>query len=116
MTGIDISVFIVVSTVTFILGFIVAHKRFTNSLGSLNDIKKQFTQWYAKLDVVKDELSKANKEIEKLNVDIEVDGGVTLDNVEELLTAGANVIVAGTAVFKGDVEQNVKDFLTRMQG
>ena len=71
MTGIDISVFIVVSTVTFILGFIVAHKRFTNSLGSLNDIKKQFTQWYAKLDVVKDELSKANKEIEKLNVDIE---------------------------------------------
>ncbi|MCG3873698.1 DUF4041 domain-containing protein [Psychrobacter sp. Ps7] len=71
MTGIDISVFIVVSTITFILGFIVAHKRFTHSLGSLNAIKKQFTQWYAKLDVVKDELSKANKEIEKLNVDIE---------------------------------------------
>ena len=71
MTGINISVFIVICTITFIFGFIVANKRFTKSLGSLDDIKKQFTQWYAKLDVVKDELPKANKEIEKLNVDIE---------------------------------------------
>ena len=71
MTGINISVFIVICTITFIFGFIVANKRFTKSLGSLDDIKKQFTQWYAKLDVVKDEFPKANREIEKLNVDIE---------------------------------------------
>lgn len=51
-----------------------------------------------------------------LSVDIEVDGGVTLDNVDELLEAGANVIVAGTAVFKGDVKHNVEEFLSRMQG
>ena len=34
-----------------------------------------------------------------LEFDIEVDGGVTLDNVREVLDAGANVIVAGSAVF-----------------
>lgn len=71
-----------------------------------------------RIEYVTDKVRTLRKQIEekKLNVDIEVDGGVTLDNVEELLTAGANVIVAGTAVFKGDVEQNVKDFLSRMQG
>lgn len=46
-----------------------------------------------------------------LKTDIEVDGGATLDNVRELLDAGANVIVAGSAVFKGDVRANVESFL-----
>lgn len=46
-----------------------------------------------------------------LNIDIEVDGGIKLNNVQEVLDAGANVIVAGSAVFAGDAEQNVKDFL-----
>ena len=46
-----------------------------------------------------------------LESDIEVDGGIKLDNVQKVLEAGANVIVAGSAVFGGDVEQNVKDFL-----
>lgn len=49
-----------------------------------------------------------------LNIDIEVDGGIKLDNVRKVLDAGANVIVAGSAVFGGDVEQNVKDFLKVM--
>ena len=49
-----------------------------------------------------------------LNIDIEVDGGIKLDNVGKVLGAGANVIVAGSAVFGGDVEQNVKDFLKAM--
>ena len=31
-----------------------------------------------------------------------------------VLDAGANVIVAGSAIFKGDIEQNVKDFLRIM--
>ena len=44
------------------------------------------------------------------DVDIEVDGGVNLDNLNEVLDAGANVIVAGTKVFHGDVEANVKAF------
>lgn len=44
-------------------------------------------------------------------VDIEVDGGVNLENVETLLDAGANIIVAGSAVFNGEIEENVKRFL-----
>lgn len=43
--------------------------------------------------------------------DIEVDGGVNLDNVAELLDAGANIIVAGSAVFGGDIAQNTAHFL-----
>ncbi len=46
-----------------------------------------------------------------LNVDIEVDGGVTMDNVDMLIEAGANILVAGSAVYKGSVEENVKGFL-----
>ncbi|ENY92459.1 ribulose-phosphate 3-epimerase [Hungatella hathewayi 12489931] len=46
-----------------------------------------------------------------LSMDIEVDGGVTCDNVRELMEAGANVFVAGSAIFKGDVTANTKAFL-----
>ncbi|MEI3339010.1 MAG: ribulose-phosphate 3-epimerase [Eubacterium sp.] len=46
--------------------------------------------------------------------DIEVDGGVNLNNVQEIMDAGANIIVAGTAVFKGDIEENVSAFLKIM--
>ena len=45
---------------------------------------------------------------------LEVDGGVNLENVETLLAAGANIIVAGSAVFSGDIEENVKGFLNIM--
>ena len=42
-----------------------------------------------------------------LNTDIEVDGGIYQSNVKEVLDAGANVIVAGSAVFKGTIADNV---------
>lgn len=45
-----------------------------------------------------------------LAVDIEVDGGVDLSNVEEIMDAGANVFVAGTKVFRGDIAENVRSF------
>lgn len=48
-------------------------------------------------------------------VDVEVDGGVTLNNVKEVLDAGANVIVAGSAVFKENATQNVQAFLEIME-
>lgn len=35
-------------------------------------------------------------------IDLQIDGGVTADNVEEIKAAGANVIVAGSAVFKAE--------------
>ena len=50
-----------------------------------------------------------------LNTDIEVDGGVTLSNVEEVLQAGANVIVSGSAVFRGDISENVRKFRELMK-
>jgi ribulose-phosphate 3-epimerase len=46
-----------------------------------------------------------------IKADIEVDGGVTLDNVAGILDAGANIIVAGSAVFRGDIRENTKGFL-----
>lgn len=46
-----------------------------------------------------------------LKIDIEVDGGVNLENVTEVMDAGANIIVAGSAVFKGDISENVERFL-----
>ena len=50
----------------------------------------------------------------KLKTDIEADGGVTLANAGEILAAGANILVAGSAVFGGDIEENVRDFLSCM--
>jgi ribulose-phosphate 3-epimerase len=50
-----------------------------------------------------------------LKVDIQVDGGITIDNVHVVLDAGANVVVAGSAVFKDDIEANVKAFLEEMK-
>lgn len=49
-------------------------------------------------------------ESKNLHTNIEVDGGIHLDNVRQVLDAGANVIVAGSAVFKGDTAENVKRF------
>ena len=49
-----------------------------------------------------------------LCVNIEVDGGITIDNVGELTAAGANVIVAGSAVFKDNITENVQAFLKKM--
>ena len=45
-----------------------------------------------------------------LNIDIEVDGGVTPENVNVVLEAGANVIVAGSAVFGDHITEQVEKF------
>ena len=50
-----------------------------------------------------------------LRTDIEVDGGIRLDNVELALEAGANIIVSGSAVFKNRISDNVAGFLAKMQ-
>ena len=49
-----------------------------------------------------------------LSYDIEVDGGLNIDNLATVLEAGANVIVAGSAIFRGDAAENVKKFKSIM--
>ncbi|MBQ2744680.1 MAG: ribulose-phosphate 3-epimerase [Lachnospiraceae bacterium] len=46
-----------------------------------------------------------------LNTDIQVDGGISVENVRTVLDAGANIIVAGSSVYRGDATANVKEFL-----
>ena len=48
------------------------------------------------------------------DIDLQIDGGVTAENVAEIKAAGANVIVAGSAVFKAtDRKQIIEDLRTR---
>ena len=47
------------------------------------------------------------------DLDIEVDGGITEDNVNDVIAAGANVIVAGSAVFRSD---DMKGTVRRLRG
>ena len=62
---------------------------------------------------VTDKIRQARKLIDEAgyNIDLEVDGGVNLSNVKDVLEAGANVIVAGSAVFGNNITDSVKGFL-----
>ena len=51
-----------------------------------------------------------------LKTDIEVDGGINLSNAREVMEAGANIIVAGSAVFSGNVTENTENFLKIING
>ena len=68
--------------------------------------QKYIEECTAKITAVRNEITARG-----LDVDVEVDGGVNLDNVQKVLDAGANVIVAGSAVFKNDAAANVKAFM-----
>lgn len=45
---------------------------------------------------------------ENLKMDIEVDGGINEDTLETVMKAGANIFVAGSWVFGGDIARNVR--------
>ncbi|MBQ9277407.1 MAG: ribulose-phosphate 3-epimerase [Lachnospiraceae bacterium] len=64
------------------------------------------------MPVAIEKLNKVKEWSEKINPDllIEVDGGINFDNVSTVLDAGANVIVAGSACFNGDIAENVSRF------
>lgn len=49
----------------------------------------------------------------ELDLDIQADGGITLDNVKTVLEAGANVIVAGSSIFGDHITENVKQYLAQ---
>ncbi len=61
------------------------------------------------LDKVK-ELRKIAEEKGFTELDIQVDGGINIDNVSEAVSNGANIIVAGSAVFKNDIVANMDQF------
>lgn len=54
---------------------------------------------------------KAMIDTANVSVDIQVDGGIYTHNVEQVIEAGANIIVAGSAIFKGDTANNTKEML-----
>lgn len=47
------------------------------------------------------------------DLDIEVDGGITPQNVKDVISAGANVIVAGSAVFRAE---NMREAIEKLRG
>tara|TARA_B100000614_G_C14381105_1_gene425601 strand:- start:73 stop:735 length:663 start_codon:yes stop_codon:yes gene_type:complete len=47
----------------------------------------------------------------KLNVDVEIDGGINFENCSKVKDAGANIIVSGSTIFKenkGDLKKNIE--------
>ena len=47
----------------------------------------------------------------KINFDIEIDGGINFENSKEAIEAGANILVSGTTIFKsnnGDIKKNIE--------
>lgn len=61
------------------------------------------------------ELDEIRRE-ENLNFEIEIDGGATLDNVKEIIDAGVDIVVAGSAVFKApDIEERTQEFISKLK-
>ena len=56
-----------------------------------------------------EKVKKLNLIREEKNYDflIEIDGGVSIENAKEIATAGVDLLVAGTAVFSGDMKKNI---------
>lgn len=64
-----------------------------------------------------EKISKVRKMIEKSGnaIDLQIDGGVNKDNIMTPVNAGANIIVAGSAVFGGDITENVTYFINKLK-
>ena len=54
-------------------------------------------------------------EKENLDVDVQVDGGINDETMETVMKAGANLLVAGSYVFNGDLKSNVRSIKKRME-
>jgi ribulose-phosphate 3-epimerase len=66
--------------------------------------------FFRRCENLKNYLIKNNLE----HIDIEVDGGVKIDNAKEIVNAGANILVSGSGLFKGDLIENIKEMRKRI--
>lgn len=51
----------------------------------------------------------------KLSIDLEVDGGINVDNVSIVLEAGVNIVVAGSAIFGGNIAERTTEFMKKLE-
>lgn len=70
--------------------------------GGQTFIEKSYDR-ISELDAIRKELG--------IDFSIEIDGGVNMDNASKILECGADILVAGSAVFKGDIGSNVSRLL-----
>lgn len=49
---------------------------------------------------------------ENLNIDIEIDGGININNIKQVIVAGCNIIVIGSSIFNGNINNNIQDFMS----
>ncbi|HCX65915.1 MAG TPA: ribulose-phosphate 3-epimerase [Eubacteriaceae bacterium] len=61
------------------------------------------------LDLTLDKIKEVKEMIDGRDIDIQVDGGINLETAPKVVDAGANVLVAGSFTFKGDIKKNVSD-------
>lgn len=50
-----------------------------------------------------------------LDIDLQVDGGINEATEELVIEAGANILVEGSAIFRGNLTENVKNFRSRVE-
>jgi len=62
------------------------------------------SNYFKRMELLNDFLNKNNLK----NVEIEVDGGVKIDNIIPIIQAGANILVSGSGVFEGNIQENIK--------
>ncbi len=64
------------------------------------------------MDICTDKIRNLRKRLSErgFDTDIQVDGGITRENVDTPLEAGANVIVMGSSIFRGNITENTKYF------
>lgn len=64
------------------------------------------------IETMTDKITKLRNMIKnrELPIDIEVDGGIKLDNVSKVIEAGANIIVGGSSIFSEDTVKNICNF------
>lgn len=65
---------------------------------------------YNKLRALREKADRVNPDL-----DIEVDGGVSTKNAKAITEAGANVLVAGSSVFNGDISGNIRDIMAAVK-